>query len=120
MLPLRRAVVEGGRGDVPVGGGGEVRLRSFLNKEVVMKSGVRWLRRSAFGLGIAVALAFGGYQAFAGPTAMAPCDENPPDMGTCYNQFDCQKKCDDHYGPGTMGFCWYYPPLEEYCCICIL
>ena len=87
-----------------------------------MRRALKWLRRSAFGLGIAVALAFGGFQAFAGPTnAMAPCDENPPDMGTCYNQFDCQDKCDLYYGEEeSEGYCWYYPPLQQHCCICIL
>jgi hypothetical protein len=93
----------------------------YPSKEVVMRRGVSWLRRGAFGLGIAVALAFGGFQALAGPTnAMAPCDENPPDMGTCVEQEDCQIKCDNYYGKGqTTGFCSYYPPLDEYCCICI-
>jgi hypothetical protein len=86
-----------------------------------MRRGVKWLRRGAFGLGIALALAFGGYQALAGPTnAMAPCDWDPPDMGTCGGQPDCQFKCDAYYGVGTTGFCSYYPPLEQYCCICIL
>jgi hypothetical protein len=87
-----------------------------------MRRGVRLLRRGAFGLGIAVALAFGGLQALAGPTnAMAPCDENPPDFGTCIDKEDCQLKCDNYYGDeNAEGFCVYYPPLQQDCCICIL
>jgi hypothetical protein len=86
-----------------------------------MRSGVRWLRRSALGLGIAAALAFGGFQAFAGPTAaMAPCDWDPPDFGPCETEVQCQGRCDDYYGAGNAtGFCTYYPPLQQNCCICI-
>jgi hypothetical protein len=86
-----------------------------------MKSAVGWLRRSALGLGIAAALAFGGFQAFAGPAAaMAPCDESPPDFGTCIDEADCQSKCDLYYGPDMAeGFCTYYPPLQKNCCFCM-
>ena len=86
-----------------------------------MRRAVKWLRLGAFGLGIAVALAFGGFQAFAGPTAaMAPCDESPPDFGTCVGERDCQVKCDNYYGQGgAQAFCVYYPPLQQNCCICI-
>jgi hypothetical protein len=84
-----------------------------MNKEVIMKRAVKWLRRSAFGLGIAAALAFGGYQAF-GSTARAPCDEVPPDFGTCVDQEECQNKCNAYYGiGGAEGFCVFN------CCICI-
>jgi hypothetical protein len=82
-----------------------------------MKRAVKWMRRSAFGLGIAAALAFGGYQAF-GSTARAPCDEVPPDFGTCVVQADCQDKCDNYYGEGNaLGFC--EPYQGQLCCICI-
>ncbi len=78
---------------------------------------VKWLRRSAFGLAIAAALAFGGYQAF-GSTARAPCDEVPPDFGTCVQQSDCQTKCDNYYGVGeAWGIC--APYQGQNCCICI-
>ena len=51
---------------------------------------------------------------------MAPCDENPPDFGTCVGDEDCQDKCDLYYGVGeATGFCVYYPPLQKKCCICI-
>ena len=84
-----------------------------------MKRAVKWLRRGAFGLGIAAALAFGGFQAFAGPTAMAPCDWNPPDFGPCTSTSQCQKRCDAYY-EDAQGFCEYAPPpVDDYCCICI-
>jgi hypothetical protein len=91
-----------------------------------MKRAVKWLRRSAFGLGIAVALAFGGYQAFAGPTtAMAPCDWVPPDFGPCSSPYECQARCDNYYGPGTaQGLCeTVWPPQEppnDKCCLCVV
>ncbi len=85
-----------------------------------MKGAVKWLRRSAFGLGIAAALAFGGFQAFAGPTAMDPCDWDPPDFGPCTSVPQCQDRCDVYYGEeNATGFCEYYPPLQQGCCICI-
>ncbi len=87
-----------------------------------MKRAVKWLRRGAFGLGIAVALAFGGYQAFANPTALEkPCDWIPPDFGPCDTQQQCQDRCDNYYGSGThLGFCEYAPPpIDDVCCICI-
>jgi len=87
-----------------------------------MKRAVNWLRRGAFGLGIAVALAFGAYQAL-GSTGMDPenCPVYPPSMGWCENQAHCQAMCDEEYGDdNTVGFCVYSPlPIDEFCCICI-
>ncbi len=83
---------------------------------------MQWLRRSAFGLAIAAALAFGGYQAL-GSTGMDPedCVYNPPDMGWCAGPGGCQQMCDAYYGPGSaIGFCEYVgDPVYEWCCICI-
>ena len=85
-----------------------------------MRRAVKWLRLGAFGLGIAVALAFGGFQALASPAAMADCPTTPPYFGSCTSQKDCQGKCDVYYGPGeAFGFCEYYPPAQQDCCICI-
>jgi len=83
-----------------------------------MRRAVKWLRRGAFGLGIAVALAFGGFQALASPAAMADCPTTPPYMGSCVDKQDCQDMCDTVY-EFSEGFCEYYPPAQQKCCICI-
>jgi len=86
-----------------------------------MRSGVRWLRRGFFGVGIAVALAFGGFQAFASPTAMGECPTTPPYFGECETKAECQAMCDAYYDPDPYeGFCgWVGWPIENVCCICI-
>jgi len=85
-----------------------------------MRRGVGWLRRGAFGLAIAAALAFGGFQAFAGPTAMGdPCDWNPPDFGPCTSQQQCQTRCDNYYEEQHLGFCEWSEQANDWCCICV-
>lgn len=85
-----------------------------------METVLKWLRTSAFGLGIAAALAFGGYQALASPRAPTPCDWNPPDFGPCSSQAECQDRCDNYYGEDEyLGFCEYSEPPGDYCCICV-
>ena len=85
-----------------------------------MRRAVKWLRCGALGVGIAVALAFGGFQALASPAAMGECPTTPPYFGTCVDKEDCQDKCDVYYGQGgAEGFCAYYPPAQQDCCICI-
>lgn len=42
-----------------------------------------------------------------------PCDP-PRYIGTCTSDFQCQKMCDDFYGPGTFGWC------HGGCCECLL
>ena len=79
-----------------------------------MKRAVKWLRRGAFGLGIAAALAFGGHQAFAAPTAAAPCDWDLPDWGPCETTYECHLRCNTDFFPVEyQGFC------VTGCCICI-
>ncbi len=77
-----------------------------------MRRAMRWLSQSAFALGIAAALGFGGYQAFA--TATLPyCEFDPPVLGPCGSQEECHQMCVDYYGSGWTGVC------SQSCCVCL-
>jgi len=77
-----------------------------------MRRVMRWFSRSALTLGIAAALGFGGYQAFAA-TGARYCEFDPPIMGPCATQGQCQGMCDDYYGTGYIGVC------SNNCCVCL-
>jgi len=74
------------------------------------------LLRGAYVFGIVAALGFGAVTAVrAARSAECPLPADPPMLGTCSSQMDCQELCDDFYGQGThTGLC-----REDQCCICI-
>jgi len=78
-----------------------------------MKRVIRWFWRSVFALVIAAALGFGGYQAFA-TTGTTYCEFDPPVMGPCQDNAECQEMCDEYYEPGE-----YYGVCSNNCCVCI-
>ncbi len=64
------------------------------------------------GLMLAVIAVLGMYPT-AG-TACLSCQFDPPIMGPCQTQGECQTMCDDYYGVGVMnGVC------SQGCCVCI-
>ena len=78
-----------------------------------MKTVIRWFWRSVLPVGIAAALGFGGYQAFA-TTAANYCEFDPPIMGPCATTPECQEMCTDYYYPEEyIGVC------SQNCCVCI-
>ena len=79
-----------------------------------MRRAVRWFWRSAFALAVAGALTFGGYQAFA-VAAVPPCEFDPPQMGWCDDDPECQTLCDNYYGQGE-----YTGDCDDWnCCACM-
>ncbi len=78
-----------------------------------MKRVMRWFARSVFALGTAAVLGFGGYQAFA-TTGATYCEFDPPVMGPCETQQECQEMCDSYYEPEEyIGVC------SNNCCVCL-
>jgi len=60
-----------------------------------MRRVMGWFTRSVFALAIAAALGFGAYQAFATVGARY-CEFDPPVMGPCTTQKECQGMCNDY------------------------
>jgi len=78
-----------------------------------MQRVMRWFTRSVFALAISAALGFGGFQAF-GSTSANSCEFDPPIMGPCTTQKECQGMCDNYYGEDvTDGVC------SQNCCVCL-
>ena len=85
-----------------------------------MTSAIGWMRRSALGLGVAAALVFGGYQAFANTATLSGCMYNPPAMGPCPDFPTCQEMCDAYYPPGqSTGWCYDPYKYPDNCCACL-
>jgi hypothetical protein len=62
---------------------------------------------------VAVALAFGARQAYAGSQPLVTC--GPPHHGTCINDADCQNTCNTDL-PNSTGVCNTF----THCCDCFL
>ncbi len=78
-----------------------------------MKRVIRWFSGSAFALAIVAALGFGGYQAFA-TTAATSCEFDPPILGYCATEAECDEMCTTYYDPEPYdGIC------ADNCCVCI-
>lgn len=78
----------------------------------------KWLKGVsawAFGLLVVAALAVGAQSAFAQPVMMTCPNDGWVYLGSCVDQPDCQRKCDDVHGVGqSQGVC-----NPDGCCRCL-